>query len=73
MYTCSWHAQNYKENCVEFYSSVFPGEAKMGLGFMSFLAPSADRKASITPPPNYNLFQGLFKFMKRHILVIFSK
>ncbi len=32
------HAQNGKENCVNFYNSVFPGEAKMRLTFMSFFA-----------------------------------
>ncbi len=34
------HAQYDKENGVDFYNSVFPGEAKMCLGFMSFRAPS---------------------------------
>ncbi len=38
------HAQNDKENGVDFYNSVFPGEAKMCLGFMSFYAPSAALK-----------------------------
>ncbi len=32
------YAQNDKQNCVNFYNSVFPGEAKMCLGFMSFRA-----------------------------------
>ncbi len=31
---------NDKENGVDFYNSVFPGEAKMCFGFMSFRAPS---------------------------------
>ncbi len=38
------HAQNDKENCVDFYNLVFPGEAKMCLGFMSFCAPPAALK-----------------------------
>ncbi len=38
------HAQNDKENCVDFYNSVFPGEAKMCWGFMSFRAPSGALK-----------------------------
>ncbi len=33
------HAQNDKENCVDFYNSVFPGE-----GFMIFRAPPAAQK-----------------------------
>ncbi len=33
-----------KENGVEFYNSVFPGEAKMCLYFMSFRAPPAALK-----------------------------
>ncbi len=32
----TFYAQNYKENGADFYNSVFPGEAKMCLGFMSF-------------------------------------
>ncbi len=35
------YAQNDKENGVDFYNSVFPEEAKMCLGFMSFRAPPA--------------------------------
>ncbi len=38
------YGQNDKENCVDFYNSVFPGEAKMCLGLMSFRAPSAAPK-----------------------------
>ncbi len=38
------YAQNDKENVVDFYNSVFRGEAKMCLGFMSFRAPSAALK-----------------------------
>ncbi len=38
------YAQNDKENIVDFYSSVFPGEVKMYLGFMSFRALSAALK-----------------------------
>ncbi len=37
-------AQNDKENCVDFYNSVFPGEVKMCLVFMSFRAPSSALK-----------------------------
>ncbi len=37
----TFYAQNDKENGVDFYNSVFPGEAKMCLVFMSFRAPSA--------------------------------
>ncbi len=37
-------AQNDQENGVDFYNLVFPGEAKMCLGFMSFRAPSAALK-----------------------------
>ncbi len=32
------YAQNDKENGVELYNSVFPGEAKKCFGFMSFRA-----------------------------------
>ncbi len=38
------HAQNDKENGVDFYNSVIPGEVKMCLGFMSFRALSAALK-----------------------------
>ncbi len=38
------HAQNDKENCVDFDNSVSPGEAKMCLCFMSFHAPRAALK-----------------------------
>ncbi len=34
------YVQNDKEKVVNFYNLVFPGEAKMGLGFISFRAPS---------------------------------
>ncbi len=37
-------AQNDKENGVDFYNSVFRGEAKMCFGFMSLRAPSAALK-----------------------------
>ncbi len=70
------HAQNDKENCVDFYNTVFPGEVKMCLGFMSIRAPSAALKQK-----NYHnstnmqliitFFQDRFKFMKRPMLVIF--
>ncbi len=50
----------------------------MCLGFMSFRAPSAALKQkNYHNSPNMQTiktyFQGLFKSMKRHILVIFSK
>ncbi len=35
-----YYAQNNKENGVDFYNLVFPGEAKMCFGFMGFRAPS---------------------------------
>ncbi len=38
------HGQNDKENCVDLYNSVSPGEAKMCLGVMSFRAPSTPLK-----------------------------
>ncbi len=38
------HAQNDKENGVDIYNLVFPGEAKMCLGFMSFRVPSSALK-----------------------------
>ncbi len=38
------YAQNDKENSVDFCNSVFPGEVKMCLGFMSFRAPSTALK-----------------------------
>ncbi len=38
------HAQNDNENNVGFYNPVFPEEAKMCLGFMSFRAPPAALK-----------------------------
>ncbi len=34
-------ADFFLENCVDFYNLVFPGEAKMCLGFMRFRAPPA--------------------------------
>ncbi len=34
----------HDQNCVDFYNSIFPGEAKMCLGFMSFRAPSVALK-----------------------------
>ncbi len=40
----SLHTQNGKGNCVDFYNSVFPGEAKMGLDFMGFRVPPAALK-----------------------------
>ncbi len=40
---------NDKENGVDFYNSVFPGEVKICLGFMSFRALSAALKQK-----NYN-------------------
>ncbi len=38
------HGQSDTENGVDFYNSVFPGEVKMCLGFMSFRALSAALK-----------------------------
>ncbi len=38
------HAQNNKDNCMDFYNSGFQGEAEMCLGFMSFRAPPAAPK-----------------------------
>ncbi len=38
------YGQNDKEKRVDFYNSVFPGEVKMCLGFMSFRALSAALK-----------------------------
>ncbi len=74
--TQTLHAQNDKENCVDFYNSIFPGEAKMCLGFMSFRAPPVALKRknwhnSTTMQAVKTYFQGRFKFKKRHILVIF--
>ncbi len=71
------YAQNDKAN-VDFYNSVFPGEAKMCLGFMSFRAPSAALKQknyhnSPSMQPIITLFQVLLKFMKRHLLILVSK
>ncbi len=40
----TFYAQDDKENGVEFYSSVFQGEAKMWFGFMGFRAPSSALK-----------------------------
>ncbi len=72
------HAQNDRENCVDFYNSVFPGEVKMCLGFMSFRALSAALKQKNyhnipNMLPIITKFQVLFKFMKRHLLTIVSK
>ncbi len=72
------HAQNDWKNCVDFYNLVFPGEAKMCLGFMSFHAPPAEIKQknkhnSTNIQPIITLFQGRIKFMKRYVYVIFSK
>ncbi len=71
-------AQNDKENGVDFYNSVFPGEVKMCLVFMSFRALSAALKQknkhnSTNMQPIMTYSQGRIKFIKRHILVIFSK
>ncbi len=56
---------------------IIPGEAKMCLGFISFCAPPTALKRKNyhnirNMQPIVNLFQGLFKFMNRHLLVIFS-
>ncbi len=72
------HALNDKENCKDFYNSVYPGEAKMCLGFMSFRAPPASLKQKNSHNPSdmqpvITKFQVLFKFMKRHLLTIVSK
>ncbi len=71
-------AKDDQENCVDFLNLVFPGEAKMCLGFMSFRAPSATLKQRNyhnypNMQPILTLFQVLFKFMKRHLLTIVSK
>ncbi len=71
-------AQKDKENGVDFYNSVFPGEAKMCLGFMSLRAPSGALKQknyhnSPKTQPIITLFQVLLKFMKRHLLTIVLK
>ncbi len=60
-----------------FKNSVFPEEAKMRLGFMSFRAPPAALKQkthhnALNMQPIITYFRGLFKFMKRYLLVIFS-
>ncbi len=73
-----FHAQNDKENCVDFYNSFFPGEAKMCLDFMNFRAPPAALKQknkhnSINMQPIITYFQGRFKIVKCLIWVIFSK
>ncbi len=57
------HALNDKENCKGFYNSVYPGEAKMCLDFMSFRAPPASlkhKKLSQFPinATNYNQISG---------------
>ncbi len=72
------YAQHDKENAVNFYNLVFPGEAKMCFGFMSFRALSAALKQknyhnSPNMQPIITLFQVLFKFMKSYILTIVSK
>ncbi len=72
------YAQNNKENGVDFYKSVFPGETKMCSGFMSFRAPSTALKQknyhnSQNTQPIITIFQVLLKFMKRHILTTVSK
>ncbi len=72
------HAQYDKENCGDSYNSVFPGEAKKCLSFVSFRAPSvALNQKSYHNSPNMSRiitsFQVLFKFMKRHLLTMFSK
>ncbi len=72
------YSQNDKGNGVDFYNSVFPGEAKMCLGLMRFRAPSSALKQknyhnSPNMLPIITKFQVLFKFMKRHLLTIVSK
>ncbi len=72
------NAQNDKHNYVDFYNSVFPGEAKMCIGFMNFRAPSAALKQknyhnSPHMQPIITLFQALLKIMKRHLLTMVSK
>ncbi len=61
------HALIDKENCKDFYNSVYPGEAKMCLDFMSFRAPPASlkQKNASDMQPIITKFQALFKFMKR--------
>ncbi len=72
------HARKDKENCMHFYDLVFPGEAKICLGSMHFHTPHAALKQKNTyyspnMQPIIRFFQGLFKFMKHHLLAIFSK
>ncbi len=50
------YAQNDKEKVVNFYNLVFPGEAKMGLGFISFRAPSLHKNRTIIITPNSMFF-----------------
>ncbi len=54
------YAQNDKDNGVDFYNSVFPGEAKMCWGLMSVRAPSAALKQKNVHKyaTNYNLISG---------------
>ncbi len=77
------YGQNDKENGVDFYNSVFPGEVKMCLGFMSFRAVSAALKLPkyVT---NYNLILGAievhetshfdyrFKIVKRTLSLLYA-
>ncbi len=74
----AWHAVNDKENCKDFYHSVYPGEAKMCLDFMSFRAPTTSQQQqnchnTSDMQPIITQFQVLFKFMKRQLLTIVSK
>ncbi len=63
------YGENDKENGVDFYNSVFPGEAKMCFVFMSFRATSSALKQknyhnSPNMLPIIALLQVLFKLMK---------
>ncbi len=74
----SFACSKRKKNCKDFYNSVYPGEPKMCLDFMSFRAPSASLKQknshnSSDMQPIITKFQVVFKFMKRHLLTIVSK
>ncbi len=65
------YAQNDKGIGVDFYNWVFPGEAKMCLGFMNFFAHLLQHSLNMQPIITY--FLGRLKFMKRHSSIVFSK
>ncbi len=69
------HAQDDKEKCMNFFLNlIFPGEAKMCLGFMSFRAPPSALKQKKSPNIQLiiTLFQAIFKFIWRHLWVSFQ-